>query len=615
MKVFKLLIILSLVFCTCEKQVQKDIKILYINSYQEAYEPNIKTRAAFENKLLIDNYKIEYKYLNSKVIKDENTLRKISQDIKSFADSWQPDIIIAADDAANKYVISKYYLESTIPVVFIGVNWDANKYGYPTENITGQIEVDQLSELLRELKKYTSGSKIGILTGDTFTDKINIEYYRNNFGINFDKISLVDNYNDWRKSYIELQDEVDILILRHNGGILDWDTREAIKTVNEHNKIPTGSISESMMNYVHITLSKQNTEYGEYAAKTAVKILNGASPSSIPLTTNFKSDSVINTSINENVSFDKVLYNKSQKITNTKKIYFINSYHSGYAWSDGVEYGLLKSLRAKTNYLLDLKIYRMNTKLNQDVEYIRDQAAKVVSEISLYKPDVIISADDNAAKYVIEPYYKNGPIPTIFCGLNWDASIYGFPTEYVTGMVEIAPVQSLINELSKHSNGTKLGYLGSNTYSETKEIDHYKRQLGIDFYNGYHVNTIEDYKRRFVELQVTVDILILINVTGIEGWKNKDHYDFIKENTLIPSGTTSQNVNDLAAISFVRIPEEQGEWAGEQAINYLNGVPFRNIKITTNKKSEITINKTLVDRLNLRLDKDLLETASVFTYK
>lgn len=615
MKVLRLLFILLLVLNSCEKQKQKEIKILYIDSYHKDYRPNIKARLAFEKKLLIDNYIIEYKYLNSKIIKDEETLKKMSLNIKNFAESWNPDIIIAADDAANKYVISKYYLESQVPVVFIGVNWNAKKYGYPTKNITGQIEVDLINELLIELKKYSSGYRIGILTGDTFTDKNNIKYYKNNLGINFHKVSLVDNYNDWRKSYIELQDEVDILILRHNGGIPDWNIKEAIKTVNEFNKIPTGSISESMINYAHITFSKQSTEYGEYAANIAVQILNGTPPSSIPITANFKTDSYLNISINNSFNFEKSLYTESRKITNTKKVYFINSYHTGYEWSDGIERGLLKAFSAKTEYLLDLKIFRMNTKFNQDEEFIRSQAAKVVNEISLYNPDIIISADDNAAKYIIEPYYKNGPIPTVFCGLNWDASVYGFPTEFVTGMVEIAPVQSLINELSKHTDGRKLGFLGSNTYSEIKEIDNYKRQLGIDFYTGYHVNTIEEYKRRYAELQVTVDILILINVTGIKDWKNEEHYDFIKESTLIPTGTTSQNVSDLATISFVRIPDEQGEWAGSKAIDYLNGVPFRNLKISTNKKSEITINKSLVDSLKLQLDKDLLESASIITYK
>jgi hypothetical protein len=29
-----------------------------------------------------------------------------------------------------------------LPVVFVGVNWDASPYGYPTANVTGSVEVE-----------------------------------------------------------------------------------------------------------------------------------------------------------------------------------------------------------------------------------------------------------------------------------------------------------------------------------------------------------------------------------------------------------------------------------------------------------------------------------------
>lgn len=617
MKFYYLLIVILFIQFSCsESNKEKETRILYIDSYHESYEPNILTRKAFETNLKLEDIKIEYRFLNSKFIKDESRLSAIASEIKMFADNWKPDLIVAADDSSSKYVISKYYLNSKIPVVFVGVNWDAQKYSFPQNNITGQIEVDLILELLIELKKYTSNRRIGILTGNTYTDNINIKYYQERFGIDFHRIGKTDDFDEWKKSYIAMQDEVDILVLRHNSGINGWDTKEAIKLVNKFNKIPTGSISDSMKNYVHITFAKSNGEFGKYAAKTTETILSGTPPKSIPLSRNSKYISYLNLSIRNNYNFEQSLQNKSEIISNIKKVYFINSYHKGYDWSDGIENGLINTFNSSVNdYLIDLKIFRMDTKLNQTEEYIRSKATEIVNDISNFKPDIILSADDNASKYVIVPYYKNGPIPVIFCGLNWDASAYGFPTDFVTGIVEIAPIQDLLDELKKHSKGQKIGYIGSNTYSERKEIENYKELLGIEFIRGYFVNTVEEFKQRYIELQVTVDILILSNVIGIKDWINEDQYDFILKNTIIPTGSTLQDVSDLVSISFVRIPEEQGEWVGEKAIDYLNGGSFRKIKITTNKQSEITINKSLVDKLKLQLSDDLIKNAKIIIYK
>ena len=55
-----------------------------------------------------------------------------------------------------------------------------------------------------------------------------------------------------------------------------------------------------------------------------------------------------------------------------KKILFVDSYHQGYEWSDGIEAGLRHGLEGAG---VELKIVRMDTKRNTDDEFRQDDCA------------------------------------------------------------------------------------------------------------------------------------------------------------------------------------------------------------------------------------------------
>jgi hypothetical protein len=59
----------------------------------------------------------------------------------------------------------------------------------------------------------------------------------------------------------------------------------------------------------------------------------------------------------------------------------------------------------------------MDTKRNKDHSYIEQKAREAKSLIEDWRPDVVITADDNAAKYLIKPCYKDHKVPFVFCGI------------------------------------------------------------------------------------------------------------------------------------------------------------------------------------------------------
>ena len=148
------------------------------------------------------------------------------------------------------------------------------------------------------------------------------------------------------------------------------------------------------------------------------------------------------------------------------KLLYVNSYHKGYQWSDDIEKGLIKALGVKTHAdgsidpsqsKVQLSVFRMDTKLNTSEAFKQKAGLEAKALIELWRPDIVVTSDDNAAKYLILPHYMNSKIPFVFCGLNWDATVYGFPTPNVTGMVEVTPLLDTIEILQRYAKGNRIG--------------------------------------------------------------------------------------------------------------------------------------------------------------
>ncbi|NQY21664.1 MAG: hypothetical protein HRT40_10225, partial [Campylobacteraceae bacterium] len=214
--------------------------------------------------------------------------------IKKLIKEYKPDLIIASDDIANKYLVSKYYKNSSIPFVFIGVNWSIKEYNYPYNNVTGQIEVALVLELIKELKKYTKNKKIAFLSANTYTDKKVLIHYKKILKIDFDEVILINNFKEWKHSYKILQEKADILIFRNNSGIKNWDKNKAKEYIYNNTTIPTGSINSNMSEYVLINFAKDNYEFAIYASETAIKILAGTLVKDIPISKNKRAKITLN---------------------------------------------------------------------------------------------------------------------------------------------------------------------------------------------------------------------------------------------------------------------------------------------------------------------------------
>ena len=91
-----------------------------------------------------------------------------------------------------------------------------------------------------------------------------------------------------------------VLLYAVNSG---WSVEKAGRFVSENARIPIGTeFSQEIGPVVLIGLVKVSEEQGEYAAKTALRILDGEKPADIPVVSNKRGDLFINLEIADKLS-------------------------------------------------------------------------------------------------------------------------------------------------------------------------------------------------------------------------------------------------------------------------------------------------------------------------
>jgi ABC-type uncharacterized transport system substrate-binding protein len=301
-----------------------------------------------------------------------------------------------------------------------------------------------------------------------------------------------------------------------------------------------------------------------------------------------------------------LVFTSSAMADGKKKVLYIDSYHAGYAWSDGITEGIKKVLGDK----YELKILRMDTKIHPGEDFKKKAGEKAKQEIEAFKPDVVIAADDNASQYVIVPYFKDKDLPFVFCGLNWDASRYGFPTKNVTGMLEVSMVTPLKDAMGKFAKGQRVGFLGADNETDHKESEMITKKFNLPLTSRF-VKTFDEWKAAYKELQSQVDMLLIINNAGITGWNDAEAKKFVLENTKVPSGTVHDHVAPFVLIGYTKLATEQGEWAAQAAVKIMEGKSPKDIPVAENQKGQLFINVPLAQKMGVTFPLEMLKAAKV----
>ena len=588
-------------------------KIIFIDSYHADYYWSKGILQGIRAALADSGHELKVHFMDTKHKRSEKEKEDAGKLARQVIDTFTPDVIIASDDNASQYLIAPYYRGSQTPVVFCGLNWNPSKYGYPAPNVTGMREVEHIPALLLQLQKYSKGMEIGFLGLNSLSQAGKLRMLQEEYGVAWNHYDLVDTYGQWKAAYLALQEKVDAMYISNFEGIKGWDAEDFKKVVRSQSKIPSGAAINWAADYAMITVAKSAEEHGLWAGQTALRILNGESPQDIPITENKSGKLYLNMSIADslNITFDPQTIKRATIIRpyDGKTILHIDSYHTGYGWSEGIQEGIQQAL---ANSGAKLIRFEMDTKRHPDEAFKKEAGKRARDVIEANKPDVVIASDDNASKYLIQPYYKDTNLPIVFCGVNWDASTYEYPYLNATGMEEVDLVDKLAEQLLYYAQGKRLGILALNRLTDKKMVQFWRENLGLQIESVRFVDSFEEWCSAFQQFQNDVDLLILNNPAGLAGWNKDKAREVALRSVKIPTGTYDLDAMDCSLLGYIKSAEEQGYWSGKTALQIIDGTSPADIPITRNKEQIIMLNPQMVKQLGIMINPSFYKRASIY---
>ena len=301
------------------------------------------------------------------------------------------------------------------------------------------------------------------------------------------------------------------------------------------------------------------------------------------------------------------------KITKQPICLHIASYAPGYPWQDGIDRGIRQQLHNQCR----IKTFYMNSKkIINDVK-LTEVGLLAKNFIDENHPDVVIVSDDNAVKYVLEPYFKNQTLPFVFCAVNNTAKSYGLPYKNTTGMIETAPTKLLLRQvLSMGFANHHIAYLTTFGNSADHNVDAFRNasnQLKLK-HSVYQEHNQEAWRTRYRQLQEDseVNIIILGNYVAFPSWDEKKNLQWVNKYNRKLTLASQPWMMPYAAFGMTKSPDEQGIWAASTALEILQGTPIDLLEIIPNQQIQTWINKRLMHPVEHLIPSPLLRQAAVY---
>ena len=280
-------------------------KVLHIMSYHSPWKWTDDQLNGFKDAL--QGLDIEYRVfqMDTKRKSSEEWKQKAGKEARELIESWQPDLVYTNDDNAQEYV-AKYFVNSSIPVVFSGVNADPQKYGFVgSKNITGVLEQEHFVEstqLLREIVPNVHKIAVIFDEGPTWPGvmkrmKANLDKLPN---LEFTSWETIKTFEQFKHRMKELQTKADAVVLLgiftftdESGNNVPYS--EVLRWTADNSRLPDFSFWKDRISYGTLcTVTVSGYEQGFAAGKIARGILaDGKNPSDYPMKPTMKGEPVI----------------------------------------------------------------------------------------------------------------------------------------------------------------------------------------------------------------------------------------------------------------------------------------------------------------------------------
>lgn len=270
-------------------------------------------------------------------------------------------------------------------------------------------------------------------------------------------------------------------------------------------------------------------------------------------------------------------------------VLFINSYHSGFPWSDHIEQGVIDEFK-KTDLHINISFERMDSK-RYTVKNIQDHfISGLESKYPMDYFDLVITSDDNALTFAYEVRDRLFPgIPIVFCGVNNNNSSLLTEPEMMTGIIEYVDIEALVELiLTVHPKLEHLAIITDSTNSGIIHLENTKGILDTKFshinYSVYKEWTLDELQKSLILLpgnSVIIELAFHLDRVG-NNLSFIDERKFFQEDTIFPAYSLWDNRLNYGILGGVMTTGElHGREAARLAIKILQGERVSDIPVIT----------------------------------
>ncbi|MBW1722023.1 MAG: hypothetical protein JRJ78_08165 [Deltaproteobacteria bacterium] len=282
------------------------------------------------------------------------------------------------------------------------------------------------------------------------------------------------------------------------------------------------------------------------------------------------------------------------------RVLLVHSYYADYTWTDDITGGVKSGLAGSG---AQLEIFYMNTK-RRPREECKIQAGKEAMErVRVFRPHVVIAADDNAQAYFSRYYVGKERPQIVFCGVNGDPADYGFPAANVTGIVErphfvqtFDMLKIIVPDVRKVAVITDNSTTSNRLISQMRSVN-----LPVEVVVVDQPDTFTQWKKRIKSYQKNVDaVCVILYHTLTDGDGDEETVSPLD----VMEWTVANNrkpIEQGALFGVVNSGYEQGLEAAKIALEILKGRKAGEFPIVEPKKGAVYINVHTAQKMGFEI--------------
>jgi len=295
-------------------------RVFVVHSYNPEYVWTQNINAGILEALKEEKVVFDYVYMDAKRHPDKPWLDLEAQKTLERMRDFDPDVVIAADDAVQAHFVVPHLKGKDRPqVIFCGVNAPPAVYGFPASNVSGVQERFHFREGFQLLKKLDPGAKSTVFlvdasdSGRFLVDDLKDDVTRNGpYVLDMVSVESIATFQQWQKAILRFQGLADTLALGLYHSLRDETTgkvvspEEVMAWTNSVNTKPTLGFADFSLDHgILCGVLESGEEQGFLGGGMAKEVLlTGVSAGSLPVRRNDKGVILVNLKAAERFHID-----------------------------------------------------------------------------------------------------------------------------------------------------------------------------------------------------------------------------------------------------------------------------------------------------------------------